>query len=184
MMNGTFMNNITYSTGINSHPQYAVTADFNKDSQLDIAVVNSYDSTLMIFLISGNGTFNTSTLYSTGSQSFPNSIGIGDFNKDGWVDIVVANSNTDNVGVFLGFDYPTFTSSNIGAPKRGSLPYYVVVGDFNRDSQWDIAIAYQKLNSIGILLGNGNGTFLNQSLYSVGESSEPIFTCHRRFQQR
>jgi hypothetical protein len=77
------------------------------------------------------------------------------------------------VGVFLGYDYPTFAGSTIDAPKRGSLPYYVVVGDFNRDSQWDIAIAYQKLNSIGILLGNGNGTFLNPSLYSVGASSEP-----------
>jgi hypothetical protein len=127
----------------------------------------------MIFLISNNRTLYTSTQYSTGSQSFPNSIGTGDFNKDGWVDIVVTNSNADNVGVFLGYDYPTFAGSTIDAPKRGSLPYYVVVGDFNRDSQWDIAIAYQKLNSIGILLGNGNGAFLNQSLYLVGKPSEP-----------
>ncbi len=171
--NGIFMNNITYSTGINSHPQYALTADFNKDGQLDIAVVNSYDGNLMIFLISTNRTHYTSTLYSTGSQSFPNSIGIGDFNKDGWVDIVVANNNTDNLGVFLGFDYPTFTTNNLAAPKHGSLPYYVVVGDFNNDSRWDIAVAYQKISSIGIFLGNGDGTFLNQSLYLLDESSEP-----------
>jgi len=127
----------------------------------------------MIFLISTNRTFYTSTLYSTGSQSFPNSIGIGDFNKDGWVDIVVANNNTDNVGVFLGFDYPNFTTNNLAAPKRGSLPYYVVVGDFNNDSQWDIAVAYQKIRSIGVFLGNGDGTFLNQSLYLLDEYSEP-----------
>ncbi|CAF1321342.1 unnamed protein product [Rotaria sordida] len=170
---GTFMNNITYSTGDNSHPQHVVVTDFNKDNQLDIAVVNSYNSILKVFLSSGNETFSASSEYITGYSSFPNSVAVGDFNKDGWIDVVVANSGTDNIGIFLGFDYPTFTTSNIVLQKRDSSPYYIAIGDFNNDSRWDIAIACRERNNIAVFLGNGNGTFSEEQLFYLPGSSRP-----------
>lgn len=171
--NRTFKDKITYSTDINSHPQYAIAAHFNKDNQLDIAVINSYINTLTIMLISQNKTILNTFNYSTGTKSSPNSIGLGDFNKDGWTDIVVANNNTNNIGVFLGYAYPTFNTSNIVAAKRGSLSYYVVVADFDKDTIYDIAVAYSQINTIGILLGNGNGTFREPSLNQLGGISGP-----------
>ena len=160
--NGTFMKNITYSTGDNSYPRYVITADFNKDNQLDIAVVNYRNQTLMIILNPVNETFSRSILYSTGSRSFPNSIATGDFNKDGWIDVVVTNSNTDNVGVFLGFDYSTFNTNYTIQSAAGSYPSYVDIDDFNQDSYWDIAVVNQRTSTIDILLGNGDGTFENE----------------------
>ncbi|CAF4331383.1 unnamed protein product, partial [Rotaria sordida] len=170
---GNFMNNITYSTGDNSHPQHVVVTDFNKDNQLDIAVVNSYNSILKVFLSSGNETFSASSEYITGYSAFPNSVAVGDFNKDGWIDVVVANSGTDNIGIFLGFDYPTFTTSNIVLQKRDSSPYYIAIGDFNNDSRWDIAIACRERNNIAVFLGNGNGTFSEEQLFYLPGSSRP-----------
>ncbi|CAF4827986.1 unnamed protein product [Rotaria sp. Silwood1] len=169
----TFMNRITYSTGTNSHPQHVAVADFNKDSQLDIAVVNSYNSALTIFLSSGNETTHTSSEYITGYPSFPTSVAVGDFNKDSWIDVVVANKATNNIGIFLGFDYPTFTSSNIVLQQRHSSPYYVVIGDFNNDFRWDIAVACLKKNNIAVFLGNGNGTFANEQLNDLPTLSRP-----------
>ncbi|CAF4840218.1 unnamed protein product, partial [Rotaria sp. Silwood1] len=170
---GNFMNTITYSTGANSHPENVVVADFNKDNQLDIVVVNAWDSDLQVFLSSPNGTFGASTKYSTGYSSFPTSITAADFNKDGWIDVVVANSVSNNIGIFLGYDYPTFTSRNIVLQNRDSTPYYIAIGDFNKDSQWDIAVACRKKNNITVFLGDGNGTFAKELFNDLSPSSRP-----------
>ncbi|CAF2006083.1 unnamed protein product [Rotaria magnacalcarata] len=169
----TFMKTATYSTGENSHPQQVVVADFNKDSQLDIAVVNSWSNTLKVFLISNNGTTANSTEYYTGSKSSPNSLAVGDFNKDGWTDIVVANKESNNIGIFLGYDYPTFNSQIIRIEQHNSYTTYVVVGDFNGDSQWDIAVTCFKKNSVSVFLGLGNGTFESEISNPLPKSSYP-----------
>lgn len=171
--NGIFMNTTTYSINSNSHPQHVIVADFNKDNQLDIATVNHWNDSISIFVGLGNGLFNPATEYSTGSGSFPSSMTVGDFNNDNWIDIVVANQAANNVGIFLRFDYPIFSSYNIYFDRTLSLPVYVVTADFNNDSCWDIAIANSGSDKIGILLGYGNGMFSKPVLYSVGNGSTP-----------
>ena len=51
----------------------------------------------------------------------------------------------------------------------GTSPDAVTVGDFNGDGKPDIAVATAApSNSVSILLGNGDGTFLPPSSYPVG----------------
>ena len=174
--NGTFRKRIIYPTGYNSYPRHLLTADFDKNHQLDIAVVNYRKDNLMIILNPGNETATRSFEYSTGNRSFPNALTAGDFNKDGWTDVVITNSNADNVSVFLGFDYATFTINNTFNINCASPlvpvppPNYVAVVDFNKDSLWDLVIACQAVGTINILLGNGDGTFRNQSSHLLGIS--------------
>ncbi len=175
---GTFMNRTIFSTDYGSHPQCVTIADFNKDSLLDIAVVNFWNNNMDVFLGFGNGSLDTKTVYSTGSASFPNSITAGDFNKDGRMDIVVANQGTDNVAVFLAFDYVTFTNYIIYVPGFLPNPSYVVTGDFNNDYQLDIAVVnlalyFFGIGNLGIYLGYGNGTFSQQISYPTGYLSYP-----------
>jgi hypothetical protein len=49
----------------------------------------------------GNGTFGNETFYSFGYNSRPYEVAVGDFNKDGWMDIAVANYGTDYVEILL-----------------------------------------------------------------------------------
>jgi hypothetical protein len=170
---GTFMNTTTYSTNPNSHPQYVIVADFNKDNQADIAIANYWNDSIYVFSGLGNGTFNTATVHSTGSGSFPSSMAAGDFNNDNWIDIAVTNQATNNVGIFIGFEHPMFSSYDIYFASMLSLPVYVVTADFNNDSCWDIAVANSGSNRIGILLGYGNGTFSTPILYSVNDGATP-----------
>jgi predicted nucleotidyltransferase len=169
--NGTFMDTITYPINFNSHPQYVIVADFNEDNRSDIATANHWNDSISVFVGLGNGTFNTANVYSTGSGSFPSSMAVGDFNNDNRTDIVVANQAANNVGVFLGFDHPMFSSYNIDFTRIFSFPVYVVTADFNNDSCWDIAVANPGSDTIGILLGYGNGTFSKIILYSVDQGS-------------
>jgi hypothetical protein len=90
------------------------------------------------------------------------------------MDIVVANSGNDDVGVFLGFDYATFSNQTIYISGGVATPYRLVVADFNNDHQWDIVVDNRDIFNIGIYLDYGNGTFSKQITYGTGYSSSPV----------
>jgi hypothetical protein len=54
-------------------------------------------------------------------------------------------------------------------PAAGINPFYVAVGDFNRDGIPDLAVANSaEAGTVTVLLGNGDGTFTLKSTSSVG----------------
>jgi hypothetical protein len=108
-----------------------------------------------------------------GYDSRPHHVAAGDFNQDGHLDLVVTNSGTDNIGLLLGYGNGTFASQITYPTGSGSRPYSVVVGDFNYDTFLDIVVAYYGMNSIGVLFGNGNGSFASPRVTSLG-SSRPL----------
>ena len=157
------------------HIQYSVAvADFNNDNRLDIVVANFGTDNIGIFFGYGDGTFSDIITYSTGSYSCPVSVVVGDFNNDGRLDVAVANSGTDNIGVLFGNGNGTFSSQTTFSTGSGSQPYSLAIGDFNNDNQLDIAIANYGSNNFGVLLGCVNGTFFSQLTYLTGDGSQPF----------
>ncbi|CAF1365151.1 unnamed protein product, partial [Adineta steineri] len=71
---GTFLYDITYSTGNASQPCSVSVADLNNDNQLDFVVANSGINTISIFLSNGSGTFSNQITYSTGVHSHQYSV--------------------------------------------------------------------------------------------------------------
>jgi hypothetical protein len=105
---------------------------------------------------------------SIGNDSRPHSVAIADFNNDDLLDIVVPNSGMNNIGLFLQYPNNTFTNQITYSTGSNSIPYGIVVADFNKDQQMDIAVANFGSHNIGILLGIGNGTFTSQITFSTG----------------
>src|SRR5436305_40145 len=67
-------------------PYAVVTTDFNGDSRLDLAVVNSTDSSVSVLLGNADGAFQPARISATGT--YPNSaLAVGDFNADGKLDL-------------------------------------------------------------------------------------------------
>ncbi|CAF3084775.1 unnamed protein product [Rotaria sp. Silwood2] len=172
--NGTFAPQKTFSTESGSTPFAFVLGDFNNDSLLDVAVANSGTNYVSIFLGYGNGTFTSQKTFSTGNDSLPRSIVIGDFNNDNLLDIAVANSYKDNIGIFLGYGDGTFATQRTFSTGNSSLPYSIAVGDFNNDSLLDVAVASFRTNYVNIFLGYGNGSFISQKQLSTGSGSSPF----------
>ena len=165
---GTFMNQTKYSTGFGSYPQFVAVADFNRDRHQDVVVAYNRYGTINVFFGDGNGAFDTASVHLIGSDSFPSSIAVGDFNKDSWTDIVVANSDTNDIAVFLGFNYATFTNQSILISGATSIPAGIAAGDFNNDHHQDIAVISFFRQMVYIYFGYGNGTFTEQTLLPTG----------------
>lgn len=146
-------------------PFSVVTADFNHDGNVDIAVSslgteNTFPAAIQIYLGHGDGTFDLPIPYDVGFLA-GGPLAAGDFRHDGNTDLVVPNYS-GFVSVLLGNGDGTFQPPvNYATPPR---PTQVVIGDFNGDGKLDIAVAGQGNGegvapAVGILFGNGDGTF-------------------------
>jgi hypothetical protein len=142
---------------------------------LDLAVASFISNNVGVLLGNGDGTFAAQRTFSTDGISGLHSVAVGDFNQDTLPDIVVAESDSDMMAVLLGNGDGTFQAQRMFSTGIGSYPFWVVVGDFNQDTLPDIAVANYISNTVGIFLGNGNGSFSGQRTFLTGIGSYP--TC-------
>ena len=166
--NGTFQAEQTFSTGVGSVPFSVAVADVNGDGKPDLIVVNEGNNAVAVLLGNGNGTFQAQQTFSTGAGSNPFSVAVADVNGDGKPDLIVANHNTNNVGVLLGNGNGTFQAQQTFSTGAGSAPNSVAVADVNGDGKPDLIVANLNGNNVGVLLGNGNGTFQAEQTFSTG----------------
>jgi hypothetical protein len=144
---------------------------------LDLVVANSVGP-ISVFLGNGDGTFNLGKpIYSAGK--LPASVVIGDFNGDGKLDVAVANRACRNcsgysgsISVFLGHGDGTFEKA-VTYPLLGAFIKSMTVGDFRGNGKLDLAVADCVPypcggDAVGILLGNGDGTFQPEVPYGAG----------------
>jgi hypothetical protein len=151
------------------------TGDFNGDGIPDLAVANASDVTVSIMLGNSDGTFQAAHNYPAGSNPFtnPQSVAVGDFNGDGYLDLAVANSGGTLV-ILLGNGDGSFRAGPSYVVGEGAS--FVVVGDFNGDGMVDLALAvYIASNpNLSILLGNGDGSFQAGDSYAVDAGVDSI----------
>src|SRR5207247_6054553 len=91
--------------------------------------------------------------------TYPLMLSIAAANRDGNVDILVANGGSANVSVYLGDGKGGFSQSNGSPYSAGQNPTDIATGDFNGDGNLDIAIANHGVKLVTVLLGNGKGQF-------------------------
>jgi hypothetical protein len=94
-------------------------------------------------------------------------IATGDFTSDGRPDLLARGANDSLVRLFKGNGDGSFGSPGV-AIQAGFNVTSIVVADFNRDGNLDFAAANNSgmltvLSSVTILLGRGNGTFVQAS---------------------
>ncbi|HUO59630.1 MAG TPA: FG-GAP-like repeat-containing protein [Candidatus Acidoferrales bacterium] len=172
---GTFQQSLIPGADL---PGITTMADVNHDGKLDIVIVSTQyvTSQVTVYLGNGDGTFRAGLKTDLGSFS-TQSVAIKDLNGDGNPDLVIANPCaaptvcSGSVRVALGNGDGTF------GPVRtyfsgGYTPEYVVIADISGDGKPDIVIANSSLSStdsrssVGVLLGNGDGTFQSVQTYN------------------
>ena len=141
-------------------PRALTVADLNNDGKLDLMWIDvclggpSYS--LVVVLGNGDGTFQSSHAYLTGSTS-SQSITVADLNGDGFPDVILGNNNDGSVSILLNQGNGTFGANSIVSST--GVAYSVAAGDLNGDGKMDLVVANTSDTTVSILLGNGDGTF-------------------------
>ena len=170
--NGTLANAaVNYTVGTN--PRGLAVADFNGDGKLDIAVANYSDNTVSILPGNGDGTFGTQVTFATGTGTNPMDVVAVDLNGDHKYDLAAANYGNSTVSVFLnqGTAGAAIQAGTFAAAANyaagGSNPYHLVAADLNGDGKMDLAVAGDGSSQVGVLSGDGDGTFQDAVSYPV-----------------
>jgi hypothetical protein len=169
---GSFQSHVEYTAGPATFS--VAVGDFNGDGKLDLAAANNNSNqggTVSIFLGNGDGTFQPHVDYPVGTG--PYSVAVGDLDKDGKLDLIVANYAFDNsVSVLLGNGDGTFKPQATYAVGR--QPDSVAIGDLNGDGTLDLAVAGFADGVVSVLLGNGDGTFKPHVDYPAGRTPSSV----------
>jgi len=189
---GTFQSAVP--TNVRGALVSAAVGDFNGDRKLDVAGAELLHSTewgslesgsIWILLGKGNGQFEAPISYE--AENYWSSVAVGDFNRDGKLDLAVTsiitlqgNRGPGSVVVLLGKGDGSFQDGTYY--QTGIDPTAVAVSDFNGDKNPDLAVAYDgtfghDYGGITILLGNRDGTFsATSSNYPSGGRPASIVT--------
>ena len=150
--NMSFANQSTSTTSPYSSPCAIAAGHFDNDTQVDVVFGICQSQNVGVLFGYGNGSFGNLMVYSTGSFATRYSVAVSDLDNDGMTDIVVANYDSNTVGVLRGHGNGTFASIALFPLAFGSEPFAIVLGDFNQDSKLDLVIANNGSDSLSTLL--------------------------------
>ena len=188
---GNLATAVTYQSGGYSPGAIAV-GDVNGDGKLDVVVAHCGTQTdgtcgagnVGVLVGNGDGSFVSGVIYDSAGV-YPDGVAISDVNGDGKPDVVVANSSVSvsdpsgNLGVLLGNGDGTLQIA-VAYGSGGFGASSVAVLDVNGDSKPDIVVANCSASTgactdntsgtvgVGVLLGNGDGTFQAAVTYAAG----------------
>jgi hypothetical protein len=146
-------------TPVGQGPGSIAVADVNHDGKLDIIVANTTAGTLTVLLGDGKGHFTPSAGSPFACGKSPNDIATGDFNGDGNLDLIVANTETPYLTILLGDGKGGFKPSPHSPFDTQSHPHVhgVAVADFNGDGRLDAVTDSWGRDQVLMFLGDGQG---------------------------
>jgi hypothetical protein len=157
---GTFQPPQTFPT--TAFPSFVAVGDFNNDGNPDLVTCD--EPYVSVLLGNGDGTFGSAKDYDISfcSQASGAVIGVGDFNRDGKLDLAVVSYD---LTILLGNGDGAFT---LGPEYfAGVFDESLTITDFNNDHKLDIAVTDGAGNQIYVFLGNGDGTFQSESPFGA-----------------
>ncbi len=168
-----------------------VSADFNKDGLLDLAVVNGTNNQVLVYLRQLNGTYQTPanqvlanlsvldrSLGTGRTFASPASLTAADFDNDEDIDIAVLNQGTNNIAVLkndggTGRLLPA-TFINLPVSESSSDTYYTIVSaDLKQDHFPELLVTEGRFGRV-LVLDNAAGAFAANQMTELPDLFGPI----------
>jgi len=179
---------IASDLAVHDMPFDVFVADIDNDSNLDIMTVNANSEDVTVLLGDGTGESFTeveNSPFPVGETPF--GFFAADVNGDENVDIITANSGSDNVSILHGDGTGDFHKTPVSSFPVGDGPSSVFLKDIDGDEFLDIITANTYSNDVSVLLGRGYGYFftpdntrlnfyeIDGSPLSTGMAAESVF---------
>ena len=147
----------------------------NDDAFEDLMVLNKGSRTIDIYLGDSSGVLKFSNRI-TGLCSSPSSFVGGDFNEDGYFDIVLTCSTSSFYYVFEGIGTGAFLPSvSYATDVNEVLVLDVFAAHLNSDAFLDLAFVSASSNQLSVRYGVGDGSFQNPTLYGTLNTPVKVF---------
>lgn len=172
---GGIISSLPYSAGAGNQPFDIATGDLNGDGARDLVTANQANTTpataptVTVRFNTGSGGFAGGGTYTSGGTgALSRGVAVGDITGDGNPDVVVTNTNADQVRILVNDGLGGLTLSPT-AYSTGRGPRKVVLADLDGDGDRDIATAdsgdgvpvnpANRDNRSTVLLNDGTGDF-------------------------
>jgi hypothetical protein len=132
-----------------------VTADFNNDGRLDVALGGTNVPHVAVFQGLGGGRFGAPSNQGAGFGT--EGVVTADFNGDGTTDLLSANRYAFTASLVSGHGDGTFAAARHYFTASGSVA--AAAGDLDEDGYPDAVVANSTDNSVSVLVNNTDGTF-------------------------
>ncbi|MDO7876666.1 FG-GAP-like repeat-containing protein [Hymenobacter sp. ASUV-10] len=144
-----------------------VLADVDNDGDLDLLTTGGLFGAVT-YRNDGTGRFSFYINSVVGSA--PGGLAVGDFNQDGYLDIVAGDADNAAISICLNDGTGRFGVLGLGGQilPVGLRPVSVTVGDVDADGDLDVVTANRDGNSASVRLNNGAGYFLASVDVAVG----------------
>ena len=151
---------VPITSSINLAPTMVVAADMNHDQKPDAVMIGlgiDENPKVSVLINQGNGTFAAEQDYTIGAA---NSVAVGDFNGDGFMDVAVSEGSA-GVFVLLGQSDGTLGTAKQIDPSNA---VDVVAGSLTADGRTDLivvdgGVAGGQAGALVVYLGNADGSF-------------------------
>lgn len=177
-------------------PTKIAAADLNGDRWEDLVVVGAAEQGIFVFLANAQGNFSSPSFVPLGRV--PGEIALIDVGSsgggpDGWIDIVLANAISGDVGILLNDGQGRFAPDRglrlrasgaafgVRRNKGGSLTVRsraqtaaVASGDFDGDGTLDLVLTNQGLNRFSVLFGKPCGGFVDPRMFPAGSGPADV----------
>jgi hypothetical protein len=139
--------------------------DVNNDGNDDLVVKTGDSVVADVLVYPGNGAGSFGSPVTTRLPEFSHlSIEVGDFNEDGFVDLLTS-SQTTGLFFWTGNGSGTFVQSWTFAPANG----LIYKGNLNGDALTDFVVMNTTFRYVQAFTGNGHGTFTPLGRHTIGE---------------
>lgn len=144
-------------------------ADYNNDGFIDGVVSSWYGAKDLLYLNDGSGQLKYNPNSGIVERSFGETAAFGDYDGDGWLDLLITNSGGGQVNYLYKnlkngkFELiATHLLLEEAKPSRGAI-----WGDFNNDGLTDLFVANESNQSNDLYFGVGAGAFEQWNLGSI-----------------
>ncbi len=148
----------------------AVLADLDADGNLDLVTNDT------LYPGDGGGGFLSGIPFSgsdgqNAGATSSDSVGVGDLNNDGRLDVVTANGLQNTVSVYIN-QTGGRSLDQLGASMwSGNDPVAIAIGDLNSDTKPDVIVTNAAESDVSVFIGEGNGSLLAATQgFSIGGS--------------